>query len=47
VISSKKKVLKSPIIDLRTAVKKLIIINYDETEEDSQILTESNELYSE
>lgn len=46
-IYSKRKVLKSLITELRTAVKNLTIINYNKTEDDSQIPTESSESDSE
>jgi hypothetical protein len=47
VISSKRKILKSPTTELTAEVKNLLIINYEETKEDSQISTENSEYDSE
>jgi len=41
VISSKRKILKSPVVDFSSSVKKLLIINNEETE-DSHIYSETS-----
>lgn len=43
VISFKRKILKSPTIDLNADVKNLLVINYEETDKDSQMSTENSE----
>uniref|UniRef100_A0A2S2QNV1 Uncharacterized protein n=1 Tax=Sipha flava TaxID=143950 RepID=A0A2S2QNV1_9HEMI len=47
VIFSERKILKSPTTELTTEVKNILIINYEETEEDSQISIENSESDSE